>query len=141
MGSGHSVYPGYTGYTGFTGYTGLPLSTTYRSPVFHGIGKREAEPEADAYRVYGNLVHPIHSTYTGHSVYPGYTGYTGFTGYTELPLSTTYRSPVFHGIGKREADPQADAYRVYGNFAYSGFPAYSGFNRFNGYHGYNGYYF
>merc|ERR1712029_1262799 len=90
----------------------------------------EAEPEADAYRVYGNLIHPIHSTYTGHSVYPGYTGYTG------LPLSTTYRSPVFHGIGKREADPEADAYRVYGNFVYSGYPAYSGFNRFNGYRGF-----
>merc|ERR1712029_349353 len=101
----------------------------------------EAQPEADAYRVYGNLVHPIHSTYTGHSVYPGYTGYAGFKGYTGLPLSSTYRSPVFHGIGKREADPEADAYRVYGNFAYSGFPAYSGFNRFNGYRGYNGYYY
>merc|ERR1712080_583186 len=105
---GSYIRPAYTGYTGY-----------------HGLGKREAEaeaePEADPllYRstysglasplvrsvynpvsTYGSVVAPV-STY-GSAVRPAYTGYTGY-----------------RHFGKREAE--AEPYTVYSNPAYTGY--------------------
>merc|ERR1712228_166484 len=113
----HSVYspttctfPGYTGYTGYSGLT-YPTYSPYTagvySPFVHSIGKREAEPKADADAA---LYHSVYSptTYT----FPGYTGYTGYSGLTYptySPYPAGVYSPFVHSIGKREAEPAADA--------------------------------
>merc|ERR1719474_2408175 len=73
----------------------------------HYIGKREAEPAADAdAALYHSVYQP--TTYG----FPGYTGYTGYSGLT-YPTSSPYTagvySPFVHSIGKREAEPAADA--------------------------------
>merc|ERR1712121_474234 len=103
-------YPYSTGLYGYTGYS-YPYTRTY-----HGIGKREAEPEPDPALVYSSLYTP----YTA-GVYSGYP-VTGYTGYTY---------PYVHAIGKREADaePEADPALVYSSLytpyttgVYTGYP-------------------
>merc|ERR1712033_161323 len=55
-----------------------PYTAGVYSPFVHSIGKREAEPAADA-DADAAFYHSVYSptTYT----FPGYTGYTGYTGY------------------------------------------------------------
>merc|ERR1712002_261524 len=121
-----------------------PTFNTYTSGVYnpfvHSIGKREAEPAADAdadAALYRSVYSP--TTYT----FPGYTGYTAYTGYSGLNYPTyspytpgVYR-PFVHSIGKREAEPAADAdaalyHSVYSPTTYT-FPGYTGYNGYTGY--------
>merc|ERR1712003_456143 len=114
------------GYGGYAGYA-APYSLGYSAynygayPYTYGaryIGKRsaDAEPEADAALLYGNY---------------GYTGYTGYAGFA-APYSLGYSAynygayPYSYGaryIGKRSADaePEADAALLYGNYGYTGY--------------------
>merc|ERR1711872_667853 len=119
---------------------GLTWATfnTYTSGVYnpfvHSIGKREAEPAADADAAfYRSVYHP--TTY-------GFTGYTGLTYPTYSPYTAGVYSPFVHSIGKREAEPAADAdadaalYRsVYSPTTYT-FPGYTGYTAYTGYSGY-----
>merc|ERR1712176_1564585 len=99
----------------------LPTTTVPTlTPMEPYLGKRsaDAEPEADAALVYSNL---------------GYTGYTGVAGY---PYSLGYSAynygayPYTYGaryLGKRSADaePEADAALLYGNYGYTGYAGYA----------------
>merc|ERR1712176_280936 len=120
------------GYGGYVGYA-APYSLGYSAynygayPYTYGaryIGKRsaDAEPEADAALLYGNY---------------GYTGYTGYAGYA-APYSLGYSAynygayPYTYGaryLGKRSADaePEADAALLYGNYGYTGYTGVAGY--------------
>merc|ERR1712121_408070 len=124
------------------GVAGYPYSLGYSAynygayPYTYGaryLGKRsaDAEPEADAALVYSNL---------------GYTGYTGVAGY---PYSLGYSAynygayPYTYGaryLGKRSADaePEADAALLYGNYGYAGYAAPYSYG-FSGYRAYGAY--
>merc|ERR1711994_417135 len=62
-----------------------PYTAGVYSPFVHSIGKRDAEPKADADAA---LYHSVHSptTYS----FPGYTGYTGYSGYTGYTAPRVY---------------------------------------------------
>merc|ERR1712055_374741 len=152
--TGHtSLLPSY----GYSAY-----SSPYASPFnHHQIGKREAEPEADAYTLaYNNGLHGLHPAvvYKRPTVYNHPSVYTtGSHLFPRFGYSTgtyqTYGSPAVsvnhHLIGKREAEadahgvyyPRRVSYAhqsVYPKFGYSGFNGYNGYNRYNTYNGYNG---
>merc|ERR1711962_64803 len=109
-----------------------PYTAGVYSPFVHSIDKREAEPKADA-----ALYHSVYSptTYT----FPGYTGYTGYSGLTYptySPYTAGVYSPFVHSIGKREAEPAADADAALYHSVYS--PTIYTFPRYTGYTGYSG---
>merc|ERR1711872_406650 len=115
-----------------------PTFNTYTSgvynPISHIIGKREAEPAADADAA---LYHSVYQPTTyGFPGYTGYTGYSGLTYPTYSPYTAGGYSPFVHSIGKREAEPAADTdaaiYRsVYQPTTY-GFPGYTGYTGYSG---------
>merc|ERR1712055_1040758 len=116
-----------------------PTYNTYTSGVYnpfvHSIGKREAEPKADADAAHFHGVY--HPTTYG---FPGYTGYSGLTYPTYSPYTAGSYSPFVHSIGKREAEPAADAdaalyHSVYSPTTYA-LPGYTGYTGYTGYSGY-----
>merc|ERR1711962_647793 len=121
---------------GLNYHTYSPYTAGVYSPFVHSIAKREAEPKADA-DVYHSVYSP--TTYT----LPGYTGYTGYSGLTYptySPYTAGVYSPFVHSIGKREAEPAADAdaalyHSVYSPTTYT-FPGYTGYTGYSGYTGY-----
>merc|ERR1711931_403264 len=99
-------FPGYTGYSGLTYPTYSPYTAGVYSPFVHSIGKREAEPAADA-DADAAFYHSVYSPTT--YGFPGYTGYSGLTYPTYSPYTAGVYRPFVHSIGKREAEPAADA--------------------------------
>jgi len=111
--------------------TNFPAVTYAGFPYISHVGKRSADPEADAYTVAqvaaglpqanaiatGNAHNPGVLTATGEEIpavtsyklppqpYLGYAGYAGHYGYPYLGYG-------YHGLGKRSADPEADAYTI-----------------------------
>merc|ERR1719420_1284756 len=105
------------------------------------VAKREAEaePEADADALYGNYGYGLgYSTYS-RPVYGGYSTYSRpiVSSYAARPVVSSigysaYSRPIYGGYssyyGKREAEaePEADADALYGNYGYGlGYSAYS----------------
>jgi len=88
--------------------------------AYHHLGKRDAEAEAEAEP--GYALHP----YVGR--FYGYYGHPFATGVAAHPSGTSYVGRTIHGLGKREAEAEAEpAYAVhpYGYFGgYYGHPFY-----------------
>merc|ERR1711953_849433 len=122
-----------SGYHYPTVYSGLShgvYNTHYTTPYVYGgihhLGKREAEPKADAALIYSGLHYPSTYGYGLHNY-----GYSGL-----------YNHGIYIGIhtyGKREAE--AEPWRSYYG-GYSGYRPYSGYGYggFGGYRGYRGWY-
>merc|ERR1711921_43798 len=127
-------FPGYTGYSGLTCPTYSPYAAGVYSPFVHSIGKREAEPAADAdadAALYRSVYSPTTYTFPGYTGYTAYTGYSGLTYPTYSPYTPGVYRPFVHSIGKREAEPAADAdaalyHSVYSPTTYT-FPGYTGY--------------
>merc|ERR1719336_2586449 len=74
-------------------------------PFHHAIGKRAADSDADAYTI-GQVAAglPYHN-----NVYNGVAhGYTAYNAYNTFP----HHGGLYHTIGKRAADADADAYTI-----------------------------
>merc|ERR1712115_1305 len=101
------------------------------------VAKREAEaePEADADALYGTYGYGLGYSAYSRPVYGGYSTYSRpiISSYAApLVSSAAYTRPIYGGYssyyGKREAEaePEADADALYGNYGYGlGYSAYS----------------
>merc|ERR1712018_324766 len=108
--------------------------TTYAAASFpyvnypvaaHVIAKREADSEADP-AVFYNAYNGVYPAYSGYSAYPYTTAVAGYPYYYNkvvagVPYTTgyTYSTPVFHSIGKREAEADSDAALYYNTYGYN----------------------
>merc|ERR1712054_70541 len=143
---------GYTGYHyAYTPYT-RSLYGAYSYPYntysnLHHLGKREAEPAAEAEPTAdadaGNLGYGLgyagHYGYAAPLGYAGHHGYTGYPAYKSLGYKTlgykTYGYPYHTGYsyyrGKREAEAEPEPYHAYNRNFYNPYTAYTGYRYSN----------